>query len=231
MEALQLVDQLQRSAQQSELRRIEAEQQVEELKSECMELAQQLKESMDNTDMLAQIQELQQAVLEYQNKYDEMKKKKRESVFSQTHEDLKTQVADLSKCLEELKEENDRLKKEKSPDLTQFHTEIDNLQQAVLDYQEKCDFLRKQNAELVREAQKRSKQNAAAKLNEKIQNLTFQLFYGTSSKDKEISQLTEKVEAYDADSTQVDKMKKKMAKMRDKTIEEWLFVGDANEAL
>jgi hypothetical protein len=229
--ALQLVESLRQSHEGERKKRQAAEQETTDLKIQLVDLTQQITEQMDTGDFMHQIEELQTAVIEYQQKYDEMKRSsKKDGGTSEATERLKNRVQDLEQVVDSLQVEYKKLQKEKSPDLSEFHNQIEQLQTAILDYQNKHDTLKKRNAELERAQRVRGKDKATSKLNERVQNLQFQLFYGAAEKDKEIDKLKEAAAA-DTQSSKVERVKRRMDKLQQSKIEEWLFSGDANEAL
>jgi len=170
-------------------------------------------------------------VLEYQMKYEEAKRAKKESALNKTNEEYKARVADLENLLLDLRKQNENLKAKKDPDLSQYTKKMEELQSSVLEYQEKYETVRKKHMQLVNQQQASSKKDQTAQLTEQVQNLTFHLYYGASDKDKEIEALKAKTEGNDADTTQVTRLRKKYGKMRDRAVEEWLFSGDIAEAL
>jgi len=115
--------------------------------------------------------------------------------------------------------------------------QIQDLQEKVLDYQRRLGTLKKKHGKLKLKAKskiERADMSVIAEyqqMENKLQQIQYQMYYGDSKKDRRIEELTEKVEQCSKQMSrhtdeQMKELKSKLHEMQTKAVEDWMFGGE-----
>mmetsp|Transcript_11820 Transcript_11820/g.16368 ORF Transcript_11820/g.16368 Transcript_11820/m.16368 type:complete len:131 (-) Transcript_11820:205-597(-) len=117
-----------------------------------------------------------------------------------------------------------------------LENQVKDLQEKVLDYQKRLGTLKKKHGKLKLKAKskvERADMSVIAEyqqMENKLQQIQYQMYYGDSKKDRRIEELTEKVEQYSKQMSshtdeQMKELKSKLHEVQTKAVEDWMFGG------